>query len=76
MFCLGIIIFDNSNIISKINGNHSENHKNKLSFGLIHKYYYQMIESKNKDNIIKAIKVFIEFYIKSKLINTLVFFLL
>ena len=33
-----------------------------------------MIESKNKDNIIKAIKVFIEFCIKSKLINTLVDF--
>ena len=74
MFCLGIIIFDNSNIISKINGNYLENYKNKLSFGLIHKYYFQMIESKNKDNIIKAIKVFIEFCIKSKLINTLVDF--
>ena len=74
MFCLAIIIFDNSNIISKINGNYLENYKNKLSFGLIHKYYFQMIESKNKDNIIKAIKVFIEFCIKSQLMNTLVDF--
>ena len=74
MFCLGIIIFDNLNIISKINGNYIENYKNKQSFGLIHKYYFHMIESKSKDNIIKAIKICCEFCIKSKLINTLVDF--
>ena len=74
MFCLGYIIFNDSSIISKINGNYLEKYKDKLSFGLIHKYYSQMIETENKNNIIKAIKICIEFCIKSNLINTLIDF--